>query len=79
MPRLLTARFVSRGNMKMLNPAFTTMCIAIMIPIVACRPFWDVKTLYPDDDPPRVRGNLSERLREQLAKETREEGREEDQ
>jgi len=33
---LLTARFVSRGSMKMLNPAFTTMCIAIMIPIVAC-------------------------------------------
>jgi len=39
----------------------------------------DVKTLYPDNDPPRVRGNLSERLREQLAKEAREEGREEDQ
>jgi len=40
--------------------------------------FLDVKTLYPDNDPPRVRGNLSERLREQLAKEAREEGREGD-
>jgi len=39
----------------------------------------DVKTLYPDNAPPRVRGNLTERLREQLAKEAREEGREEDQ
>jgi len=39
--------------------------------------YLDVKTLYPDNDPPRVRGNLSERLREQLAKEAREEGREE--
>jgi len=39
----------------------------------------DVKTLYPDNDPPRVRGNLSERLRERLAREAREEGQEEDQ
>jgi len=38
----------------------------------------NVKTLYPDNDPPRVRGNLSERLREQLAKEAREEGRDGD-
>jgi len=41
--------------------------------------YLDVKTLYPDNDPPRVRGNLTERLREQLAKEAREEGREGDQ
>jgi len=41
--------------------------------------YLDVKTLYPDNDPPRVRGNLSERLRERLAREAREEGREEDQ
>jgi|GEM_PF-949911 len=40
--------------------------------------YLDVKTLYPDNDPPRVRGNLSERLREQLAKEAREEGRDGD-
>jgi len=39
----------------------------------------DVKTLYPDNDPPRVRGNLSERLREQLAKEARKAGRDSDQ
>jgi len=40
--------------------------------------YLDVKTLYPDNDPPRVRGNLSDRLREQLAQEAREEGRDGD-
>jgi len=39
----------------------------------------DVKTLYPDNDPPRVRGDLSKRLRAHLAQEAREEGRNEDQ
>jgi len=36
--------------------------------------YLDVKTLYPDNDPPRVRNLTSERLREQLAQEAREEG-----
>jgi len=40
--------------------------------------YLDVKTLYPDNDPPRVRGELSERLRERLAREAREEGRDGD-
>jgi len=40
--------------------------------------YLDVKTLYPDNDPPRVRGNLSERLREHLAQEAREDGREDE-
>jgi len=39
--------------------------------------YLNVKTLYPDNDPPRVRGNLSQRLRERLAREAREEGRDE--
>jgi len=38
--------------------------------------YLDVKTLYPDNDPPRVRG-LSERQRERVARDAREEGREE--
>jgi len=40
--------------------------------------YLDVKTLYPDNDPPRVRGDLSERLRARLAREAREEGRDGD-
>jgi len=40
--------------------------------------YLDVKTLYPDNDPPRVRGDLSERLRARLAREAREDGRDGD-
>jgi len=40
--------------------------------------YLDVKTLYSDNDPPRVRGGLSERQRERVAREAREEGRDGD-